>query len=291
MTTPWIGPFVRHSSEPILSPDPQLWFEKAAVYNPAAVSFNDEIYMLYRAEDSHDDYISRLGLARSRDGIDFQRHGENPVVGIDGPLYRSERRGCEDPRLVEIEGTFYLTYTAWDGHSVGLSMATSTDLVRWVKHGVIVPHTKSGAILAQKVNGEYLMYFGDTNIWLATSSDLLHWKVQEEPVLRPRKDCFDSALVEPGPPPLLTDDGILLIYNSSTGTHYNVGQVLFDKDDPSKVLARTDEPCLSPELAWEKWGKVNQVVFAEGLVQKDGTWYLYYGGADKCIGLATAPVR
>lgn len=289
MPSPWIGPFQRHSTEPILAPEPHSWFERSAVYNPTVLLVGDTFYMLYRAEDSHDDYISRLGLATSHDGIHFTRYAANPVMGIDGPRFRSESRGCEDPRAVKIGDTYYLTYTAWNGYNVDLALATSSDLITWTKHGVIVPNTKAGAIYPEPINGRYIMYFGDTNIWIATSEDLLHWEVREEPVMRPRPDRFDSVLIEPGPSPVMTPDGLLLIYNSSNGTHYQVGQALFDKDDPTRLIARTDEPFLRPELAWEKWGKVNQVVFAEGLVRKGDTWYLYYGGADKCIGLATAP--
>ena len=288
MTAPWLGPFERYSTEPILAPDPYSWFEKAAVYNPTVLLEGDTFYMIYRAEDTHDEYISRLGLATSTDGLNFTRYEGNPVVGIDGPLYPLESRGCEDPRAVKVGDTYYMTYTAWTGYSLGLALATSKDLINWTKHGIIIPDTKAGAIYPEPVGGRYIMYFGDTNIWMATSEDLLHWEVREEPVLRPRPDRFDSVLVEPGPAPVMTPDGLLLIYNSSNGTHYNAGQVLFDKEDPTRVIARTDEPFLSPELAWEKWGKVNQVVLAEGLVRKDDTWYLYYGGADKCIGVATA---
>ncbi|HEY8503190.1 MAG TPA: glycoside hydrolase family 130 protein [Gemmataceae bacterium] len=280
----WLLPFERHGAEPILAPDPDVAFERAAVYNPAVVYENGLFYMIYRAEDTHDRYISRLGLALSSDGVHFRRYGKNPIVDNDRP---GEERGCEDPRVVKVGETFYMTYTAWDGNKIDLALAESKDLVHWTKRGTIIPDAKSGAILSEPVSGRYIMYFGDTNIWMATSEDLLHWEVRPDPVLAPRKDAFDSALVEPGPPPIVTDEGILLIYNSSDGKRYNVGQALFSKDDPAKLIARLDEPFLSPELAWEKWGKVNHVVFAESLVKRDGTWYLYYGGADKCVGLAT----
>lgn len=87
---------------------------------------------------------------------------------------------------------------------------------------------------------------------------------------RLRPGCVRFGARRAGPPPVVTDEGILLIYNSSDGKRYNVGQALFSKDDPAKLIDRLDEPCLSPELAWEKWGKVNHVVFAEGLVKREG---------------------
>jgi len=280
----WLLPLERHCVEPILAPDPDVEFERAAVYNPAVIYDNEMFYMIYRAEDTHDRYISRLGLALSADGVNFRRYEKNPIVDNDRP---GEERGCEDPRVVKIGETFYMTYTAWDGNKIDLALADSKDLVHWTKRGTIIPDAKSGAILSEPVSGRYIMYFGDTNMWMATSEDLLHWEVCPEPVLAPRKGAFDSVLVEPGPPPVMTDEGILLVYNSYDGKRYHVGQALFSKDDPAKLIDRLDEPCLSPELAWEKWGKVNHVVFAEGLVKRNGTWYLYYGGADKCVGLAT----
>lgn len=287
----FIGPFTKHEVNPILVPQPKSWFEHECVYNAAAVVHEDRVCLVYRAEGRYGEYISRLGLATSLDGIHFERCAENPVMGIDGPFYDMERRGCEDPRVIKIDDTFYMTYTSWDGRNIHLSMATSTDLIRWQKHGSIIPGTKSGAILPQKVNGRYVMYFGDTNIWCAYSEDLLHWNVDENPVLRPRPDHFDSVLIEPGPPPLLTDEGILLIYNSSDGVRYAVGQALFDRENPKRLLARTKQPVIVPSADWEKYGKVNHVVFAEGLVRLGDTWHLYYGGADKCIGVATAPAR
>lgn len=286
-----IGPFARHAGNPILDPDPTLWFERECVYNPAVIAADGQFYMLYRAEDRYGEYVSRICLATSDDGIHFQRHPENPVLAPDGEYADLETRGCEDPRLVRVGSTFYLTYTAWNGRDINLALATSEDLVHWKKHGVIIPGQKSGAILDQPVDGRYVMYFGDTSIWAAYSTDLLHWQTEPMAVFAPRPDHFDSLLVEPGPPPVLTPEGILLIYNSSDGTSYNVGQVLLDRRNPSHVLARTAQPVFSPELAFEKYGKVNRVVFVESMVRHGDEWYLYYGAADKCVGLAKASAR
>jgi len=206
----WLpGPFVKFSSNPILGPQGE-GFESAAVLNPAVIRVDGTFYMLYRAEDGRG--ASRIGLATSEDGLRFSRRPE-PV------LYPTEPYeiwgGCEDPRVVEIDGVYYLTYTAYDGHWAKLSLATSLDLVNWEKHGPIIPWpwSKAGAILAWGIGGEYIMYFGDSSIWLARSPDLLHWEVLPEPVMRPRPGLFDSRGIEPGPPPILTDQGILLIYN------------------------------------------------------------------------------
>ena len=149
--------------------------------------------------------------------------------------------------------------------------------------------SKSGAILDVPINGQYLMYFGDTHLWLARSTDLVRWQLDPEPVLSPREGLFDSRLVEPGPPPLLTDEGILLIYNAARwpDTRYAVGAAVFDPSDPRRVLRRLDAPFLEPEEVSEREGQVNQVVFVEGLVYHAERWLLYYGAADSKIFVAT----
>lgn len=282
----WVpGPFARHEGNPIMEPLGN-GFEAFAVYNPAMIVENGTFYMLYRAEDRKG--VSRIGLAESEDGIDFVRHPE-PVLS---PTEDYEIwGGCEDPRVVEIDGVYYMTYTAFDGWWAKLALATSEDLVHWEKHGVIVPWpwSKSGAIIPQEVNGRYVMYFGDTSIWIAYSDDLLNWEVMDEPVLRPRPGYFDSRGIEPGPPPIVTDQGFLLIYNGwDDNITYKVGAVLFSKDDPTQVLARAEQPFLEPTEASELRGQVPNVVFASALVEHEGVWYLYYGAADKSISVAIA---
>jgi predicted GH43/DUF377 family glycosyl hydrolase len=224
--------------------------------------------------------------------------------------------GVEDPRLVKFDKTFYLTYTGYnnvdgvaaDKKDAQLCLATSADLIHWQRQGIILPAykgnwnvkwTKSGAIVPEKVNGKYWMYFlgdargKDTQMGVAYSEDLLHWtEALDHPVLSSRAGAFDSQVVEPGPPPVVTPAGIFLIYNGADDKLvYSTGWVLFDKRDPTKVLARAQEPLFSPGLEWEKVGQVPNVVFVEGLVREEKRWLFYYGGADKNVGVATAPVR
>ena len=127
---------------------------------------------------------------------------------------------------------------------------------------------------------------------VAYSDDLLHWKdALDHPILASRPGSFDSQVVEPGPAPIITPHGIFLIYNGADDKLvYSTGWVLFDKNDPTKVLARSDEPVFAPEKEWEKVGQVPNVVFVEGMVQDGNRWLFYYGGADKNVGVATAPV-
>jgi len=154
--------------------------------------------------------------------------------------------------------------------------------------------TKSGAILDQKINGRYWMYFmADAKsrpgqMGVAYSNDLEHWtEALDYPVVATRPGRFDSKVAEPGPPPVLTKDGILLIYNGADDSLvYRPGWVIFDAADPTRVKARSDHPVFAPRQQWEKSGQVPNVVFIEGLVRDGAVWRLYYGAADKYVGAA-----
>jgi predicted GH43/DUF377 family glycosyl hydrolase len=259
--------------------------------------------MLYRAQDGQK--TSRILRATSTDGIRFERDGEPALV----PEADYERGGgVEDPRLVKIGDTFYLTYTAYDGRDAQLALATSADLVRWQRRGVIMPAnrgrwnthwTKSGAILDQRVGGRYWMYYmadpagAYDQTGVAWSEDLVRWtEALDAPVLPRRPGRFDSRVVEPGPPPVMTADGILLVYNGADDRLvYRTGWALFDAKDPTRLLARSDTPIFVPEHDWEKQGQVPNVVFVEGLVREGPRWLFYYGAADTRVGVAEARTR
>ncbi|WP_367126191.1 glycoside hydrolase family 130 protein [Streptomyces phytohabitans] len=296
-----LGPFTRSEANPILRPEPDHPWESAYLYNPCALVVDGRVALLYRAQDAAK--TSSIGLAWSDDGIHFRRRPE-PVLRPTEPYERPG--GCEDPRVVRIDGTYYLTYTAYDGTSALLCLATSPDLVRWTKHGPLFPElrdpihgdkpwNKAGAILTTPVDGKYWMYFGESNIYWATSTDLLHWETvgNEDPVAEPVFP-WEGSLIEPGPPPLVTEDGlILLVYNGRsdgkggwTKGQYSGGQLLVDPADPTKAVARLERPFLVPTSDDEQDGQVNHVVFSEGLVHFRGAWFLYYGMADSVLGAA-----
>jgi beta-1,2-mannosidase len=307
---PPFGKWTRLSADPIVSPRGD-GFESAGTFNPAVVKEDGKFVMLYRAQDHKG--TSSLGYAKSDDGIHFVRRSE-PVLISEMPYEKGG--GVEDPRLVKFGDTFYLTYTGYnnvdgvgaDKKDAQLCLATSSDLVHWNRQGIVLPAykgkwnvkwTKSGAIVPQKIKGKYWMYFladardRDTQMGVAYSEDLLHWtEALDHPVMSSRPGLFDSQVVEPGPPPVLTSEGIFLIYNGADDKNvYSTGWVLFDKNDPTKVLARAEEPIFSPGPEWEKVGQVPNVVFVEGLVRDGARWLFYYGGADKNVGVATAPAR
>jgi len=294
------GPFRPSERNPLLRPGRHGW-ESHNVYNPAAIVVGGRVALVYRAHA--DDIVSSLGLAWSEDGFEFATEPE-PVLT---PEHEWERYGCEDPRVVEIDGTFYLTYTGWDRHTARLCLATSPDLRSWTKHGPIVPGintfrgvretpgpewSKGGVILPEQIDGRWLMWFGEGNVHLATSTDLLHWTASDEPVLRPEPGTFMGDLVETGPQPVRTRTGhILLMHNSAIllegGVRYSCGQVLIDPARPDTVVAKLTEPWLEPSSHEERFGLVDNVTFVEGLVHHRGTWFAYYGQSDTTIGVAT----
>ncbi|MFL5787745.1 MAG: glycoside hydrolase family 130 protein, partial [Flavisolibacter sp.] len=307
------------------------------VFNPAAVVRKNRVYLLYRAQDKTGKPAgtSRIGMAYSSDGLHFKRR-KTPVLYPQNDEYKKYEweGGCEDPRIVEDDhGIYYMTYTAFDGTTARLFIATSTDLIHWKKHGSVFKKadrgkyidywSKSGSIItkrtgnritAAKINGKYWMYWGESNIYMAVSDNLIDWTPIKETdpskkqydslrhyeafkiLFSPRKNKFDTELVEPGPPALLTDKGILFIYNSKNSPtvgdntlpngQYSAGQILMDKKDPMKVIDRCANNFFKPDKPYEITGQVNNVVFLEALVHFNSQWYLYYGTADSKIAVA-----
>ena len=296
------GPLRRALDRPILEPQGSSW-ESAGTFNPAVVEYNGKFVMLYRAQDAAG--TSRLGYAESTDGIHFTRRAE-PVLSPEADYEKNG--GVEDPRLQKFGNTFYLTYTGYNKKDAQLCLATSQDLIHWDRKGVILPAykgnwnkawTKSGAIVPQKIGGKYWMYWLGTapdktdQMGLSSSEDLLHWtEATETPVLPRRPGKFDSRVVEPGPPPILTESGVVLIYNGADDKLiYRTGVAVFDRKNPRKLLSRTDQPIFGPEKEWERVGQVPNVVFVEGMARQGKRWLFYYGGADKYVGVAEAPVK
>jgi predicted GH43/DUF377 family glycosyl hydrolase len=300
------GTWRRLPDAPVVAPRGNGW-ESAGTFNPAVVvqqnSGRDRIVMLYRAQDKQG--TSRLGYAESADGIHFTRRDE-PVLS---PSEEYEKDGgVEDPRLVRFGNTYYLTYTGYNKKDAQLCLATSKDLIHWDRKGVILPAnkgnwnvkwTKSGAIVPEEIAGKYWMYFLGTSVdnrdqaGLAYSTDLLHWtEATQAPVVPTRPGQFDSRVAEPGPAPILTPTGIVLIYNGADDKLvYRTGVAIFDRNDPRRLIWRSNEPIFAPEKEWEKIGQVPNVVFVEGMVQLGERYLFYYGGADKYVGVAEAPIR
>ncbi|MDQ1451231.1 MAG: beta,2-mannosidase [Acidobacteriaceae bacterium] len=343
-TTAWmLGPFTRpENAQPVITAQPASVFtdpilgkpvnwEALHTFNPAAVVREGKVYVLYRAEDDSGTmqigmHTSRLGLAVSEDGVHFTREA-TPVFypTKDSEQAREWPGGTEDPRIVETpDGGYVITYTQWNRETYRVGIAASTDLHTWTKHGPAFGMGKYGGLkyksagivtecvtkarcIAAKIDGHYWMYWGEGEIHLATSEDLVHWAPvegadgQPKVLMRARSGKFDSGLPEVGPPPVLTKNGILLLYNGKNSARadrdpalaagtYSVGQALFAAHDPAKLLARTEKPFFEPKLPWEKIGQYAAgTTFAEGLVWFHDHWLLYYGCADSRVGIAMSP--
>ena len=318
-TANWVSPMT----------DSSVRWEELATFNPAAVVKDGKVYVLYRAEDASGKseigfHTSRIGLAESSDGLRFTRRAAPVLYPDKDQQARYEwTGGVEDPRIVvSEEGTYVLTYTQWNRDVPRLAVATSKDLVHWTKHGpafakaengkYLRMETKSGAIVtrqdgdrlvATRVNGKYWMYFNVPDIMLATSDNLIDWTPLADSdgkmlkVLSPRPGFFDSWLVEAGPPAIVTERGIVLVYNAGNSGQfgrpdlparvYTGGQALFDARNPLKLIGRLDEPFIRPTEAYEKTGQYKEgTTFAEALIPFKGRWFLYYGTADSRVGVA-----
>lgn len=335
-----MGGFARPEGNPVISPNPAsaffdpmskkiIYWEANDTFNPAAAIKNGKIVVLYRSEDKTGIQIgtrtSRLGYAESSDGVNFTRKTK-PVLF---PSNDSQKRyewpgGCEDPRVAITEnGTYVVFYTQWNRKTPRLGVATSKDLIHWKKHGPIfqdayngrffnIAH-KSASILTRikgdkqivaKVDGKYFMYWGETAVYGATSTNLVDWtpvvgkKGKLKVLASTRPGYFDSDLTECGPPAILTDKGIILLYNGKNhpgdggdkrfnGNSYCAGQMLFSKTNPMKLITRLDIPFLRPMESFEKSGQyINGTVFIEGMAWFNNKWYLYYGCADSRVGVA-----
>jgi len=291
----------RLSDSPILSPVAEHGWEAGAVFNCAAISHNGLVHLIYRATDitsngSQGDYINSLGYAVSSDGLTFSRL-DRPILCND---VQQELRGPEDPRIVDIDGTFYMTYTGYGGRFPGdyrICLASSTNVISWQRHGVLLDEpNKDAALFPEKIGGRYAMlHRREPDIWLAFSDDLLHWGSHMS-IMQPLPDSeWESTKIGAAGPPWRTDAGWLLIYHGVGGQgssrRYSLGIALLDLQDPTRVIARQTEPILEPELDWEIHGYVPNVVFSCGQAMVGEDIYVYYGGADTAIGVASMSLQ
>lgn len=280
------------SEKPVLEPVKDHPWEKAAVFNAAMVHENGLFHMIYRATDigGHDKYgryINTFGYAVSKDLLTWHRHGK-PILSNDVP---QELRGPEDPRIVKIENTYYMTYTGFGDRrpeDYRICLATSTDLVNWKRHGVLLDEpNKNAALFAKKINGRYcLLHRRQPDIWLAYSDDLKTWDDHTE-IITTRPDSWEDVRIGIAGPPVQIDAGWLLFYHGVDSTNcYRLGVVLLDRDKPEKVLARQNAPIIEPELSWEIDGFIPNVIFSCATVLHEDRIYCCYGGADTVIGMA-----
>ena len=288
----------RHPANPVLRPEPASPWEALNVFNPSVIIHNGLWHMHYRAQGV--DYVSRIGYAVSTDGVAWNRLRE-PVLS---PVGEAEARGVEDPRVTELDGRFYMAYTAYGRAGAhpetgtpptGITpmYAVSDDLITWERLGPVVigEDNKDHALFPELVGGRYVTFHRrPPSIWLGFSRDMRTWGDHVE-ILRPRPGLWDGKRVGAGGSPIRTDAGWLVLYHGYDPSHvYCMGAALLDLNDPRKVLKRPEATILEPQETWETRGDVPNVVFGCANPVHEGVVHLYYGAADRVIGLATAPL-
>jgi len=291
----------RHPRNPILLPDSTSAWECYNVFNPAVIYHNGLWHMWYRAQGL--DWVSRIGYAVSRDGLHWNRLRQPVLEPHDG----TDSRGVEDPRVVVIDGVFYMTYTAYGreyqgagapthaGGGITPMIARSTNGIIWEPMAALVrgENNKDHVLFPRRIRGRYAaLHRRWPDVWIAYSDDLVTWRPEDmEPIYGPRRDdpsAWDSTSVGSNGVPIETPHGWLLINHGYNAEHvYRFGVVLLDLENPTQVLRRPRAAIFGPEELWELRGDVPNVVFSCANPVVDGMVYVYYGGGDHVIGLAT----
>lgn len=296
--------FIRAKENPILVPQGS-GFESRAVFNAAAIDLDGSVHILYRAMSANN--TSTFGYARSQDGIHIDERLGTPAYSPRAD-FESKRgkpdgnSGCEDPRLVVIDDRVYLNYTAYDGvhnprgaiSSISVNDFLAKRFDAWTEPILITPDEvddKDIGLLPEKREGNYVLYHRITGrICADLVPDLSFTKRVSRciEILGPREGMWDGAKVGIAGPPIKVEKGWLLIYHGvSRRAHYRLGAALLDPSGLT-VLSRTADEVLQAVESYEVQGEIPNVVFACGAVIRDDTIYLYYGGGDKVLGVATA---
>ncbi len=315
----------RVSHNPVLRPGASPW-QAEAVFNPAAVILDGRTHLIYRSVGM--DGISRLGYASSSDGLVFDDHvpypayvcaklsaGTQSVQRYSPVMYPSGGSwgGCEDPRMVEVDGLIYLTINMFDGWdyirtaciSIGREDFILKRFGRWSAPTLLSrpgQRHKNWVLFPEKINGKFAILHSISPQIEIAYRDSLEAVGTTEPFIESwegarsgvavREGYWDNYVRSAGPPPLRTPHGWLLFYhaNDKHEMHkYKLGAMLLDLDDPTRVLYRSAYPVLEPDHFYENDGKPG-IVYACGSTIKDGVLYVYYGGADRVICVALAPL-
>lgn len=239
--------------------------------------------------------ISHFRLAWSDDGIHFEVD-QKPTLTGRGPL---ETYGIEDCRVVEIDGTYHLTYTADSELGYGIGWISTCDWVNFQRQGMILPTpNKDCALFPERIGGYYMALHrpsspphGGHYLWLSRSPDLRYWG-DHQCIAKPRSGEWDSGRIGAGAEPIRTEAGWLVIYHgASVQNRYCLGAMLLDLDDPSKVIARPCIPLMEPEAPYELEGYFGNCVFSNGQVVNGDEVTVYYGAADDSVCSATFSIR
>lgn len=297
--------FKRSIKNPIITPNKKHPWEAKATFNPAVLRIQNTTHILYRTLS--DDNTSYIGYASTKDGVNIDERLLEPIYipreNFELKKIALGNSGCEDPRLTKIGEIIYMCYTAFDGigpPGVAVTAIAKKNFLqknwKWEKPVLITPagfDDKDACIFPEKIQGQYFFLHRVGDEMCGDYLESLNFKKETVKkcirIIGPRINSWDSAKVGISAPPLKTKDGWLLLYHGVSKSHntYRVGAVLLDLDDPAIVLARATDPIFEPKELFEKVGVVNNVVFPCGMTLQNGLLYIYYGGADTVVGVAT----
>jgi beta-1,2-mannobiose phosphorylase / 1,2-beta-oligomannan phosphorylase len=300
--------FTRYDKNPILVSRPGVSWEAHGVFNPASIRIDGVTHILYRTMS--DDDTSYIGYASSKNGYDIDERGSDPIY-VPRESFEMKTHpgnsGCEDPRLTLIDNIVYMCYTAYDGTNPPRVAITSILLQdfknkkwNWTKPVLISPNNKDdkdACIFPEKIDGKYLMLHRINNDVCADfidSLDIIKGPLEiATPILLPRKGMWDSEKVGITAPPIKTSKGWILLYHGVSSNHhtYRVGLALLDLKNPLDVIARVSQPIFQPETSYEKVGVIPNVVFPCGVSIIKENLFIYYGGADSVVGVATVSIK
>jgi len=299
----------RFKDNPIIKPNPNHDWEAQSTFNPAAIYENNKVHIIYRAMSP--DMTSVFGYATSTDCVHIDKRLTKPIYV---PREDFEQKlqpgnsGCEDPRITKIGDKLYMLYTAFDGKNPPRVAITSIKLDdflnknwKWKKPVLISQPNisdKNACIMPEKINNKYVIFHRiregiDMSFVDSLNFKKGQWIKEDNDWLRPRRGKWDSRKVGAAAPPIKTKHGWILIYHgvSARDRHYRLGAVLFDLKNPKKIIARTEHPILEPTMDYEKKGDINNVVFPCSALMIGKSIFIYYGAADKVIGVASIEVN
>jgi predicted GH43/DUF377 family glycosyl hydrolase len=294
--------FTRHEANPIIRPQ-DLPYQAHAVFNAGATRCGSSTLLLMRVEDRCG--LSHLTVARSQDGITGWQIHDQPTLKADPYNHPEEIWGIEDPRItyLEQEDLWAILYTAYSRGGPLVALATTRDFHTFERKGAVLPPAnKDAALFPTQFNGRWAMlhrpvpgFAGVGNhIWISMSPDLVHWGGHRLVMQARRGGWWDANKIGLSPPPLQTPKGWLILYHgvrqTAGGCIYRLGLALLDLKDPTRLVARSDQWVFGPQEDYEMHGDVDKVVFPCGWIPDGDIIRLYYGGADKCVALATARI-
>ncbi|OGD68080.1 hypothetical protein A2996_02540 [Candidatus Campbellbacteria bacterium RIFCSPLOWO2_01_FULL_34_15] len=295
----------RYSKNPIMEPLQKNPWEAKAVFNAGALYEDKKVHLFYRAMSS--DNTSVVGYAQSTDGFKMKRFDKPAYVpreDFENKKVPNGNSGCEDARLTRMGDTVYMCYTAYNGIESPRVALTSISYINFKKQNwnweksilISRPNVddKDAAIFPKKINGKYAILHRSNNqsIWIDFVDDL-SFKNEKwlggQILMSPREEYRDNKKIGINGPPIETKKGWLLLYHglSKSDGKYHLWAALLDLKDPTKIIARSKNPILEAEMSYEKNGIVKNVVFSNGAVVKGDKLFVYYGGADEVLCVAT----